>query len=319
MVDKIKAYAGWAGLFGIFLALTVFMINTTWGIVSTIFLVAGLLLIALWVVTHLDTVKRIYHLRQTKYGTNMVVVIITMIAILGIINYLGAVHHRRLDTTSGGQFSLSEQTIKILKGLTDEVKVTVFEKETSENRQKLEDLLSIYSYFSNKFKVKFVDPDKNPGITKNYGVTTYGTIVLEHGDRMEKITESTEEDITNALIKVLKEKKQVLYFVVGHAEKDIEETKPNGYSKAEQALTDENYDVKTLNLLTDEKVPDDCAVLIIAGPTKSYQSFELKAITDYLNHGGRLQGRLDPREVERESQRQRGGGRLGDGPVVPGR
>ena len=75
---------------------------------------------------------------------------------------------------------------------------------------------------TDKIGIAYVEQDKNPAITKQYGVTTYGTIVLESGKKETKIQNATEENLTNALLKVTRDEQKVIYFLEGHGENQIE-------------------------------------------------------------------------------------------------
>ena len=48
-------------------------------------------------------------------------------------------------------------------------------------------------------------------MAKRYGITSYGTIVLESGAKEEKVLVADEENLTNALLKVIREGKKVTY------------------------------------------------------------------------------------------------------------
>ena len=57
---------------------------------------------------------------------------------------------------------------------------------------------------------------------------------------------------------------------------------------AKQALENEGYEVETLNLLSRGAVPEDAAVVIVAGPKKPLLSTEVEALKAYLEKGGRV-------------------------------
>ncbi len=48
-----------------------------------------------------------------------------------------------------------------------------------------------------------------------------------------------------------------------------------------------NMDIKSLNLLTEESVPDDAACLLINAPTTDISEDEKDAIIEYLENGGK--------------------------------
>jgi ABC-type uncharacterized transport system involved in gliding motility auxiliary subunit len=154
--------------------------------------------------------------------------------------------------------------------------------------------LKNYGYFSKKVKYEFVDPDKNPGLVKGYNITQDGTTVLEAGGNENRITTTTEEDLTNALIKVTREGKKVIYFLEGHGEHSIEQTEDLGFSFAKDELEKLGYEAKKLTLALSETFPQDCALLILPGPQKDLLPNELETISHYLRNGGRVFFMVDP-------------------------
>jgi len=298
MKDTAISILGLAGLVALGAGLILASSSGEWTTGATILGAAGAALIAVFLVANRQAVLGALGSRSTVYGANLAVVLILLVAILSIVNVMAARHHARYDLTHSRMFSLASQTVKLLKSLDKDVDVLAFFQETSGDKEKVEDLLKEYSYVSDKFKVQFIDPDKNPGITKRYGVTEYGTIVLECGDKVERITEgggTEEEDVTNALLKVIREGKKKVYFVEGHGEADIDDTGRTGYSAAKDALEKQNYDVEKLFLMEKEDVPEDCALLVIAGPDKDFLQSEKDAIERYVGRGGKVLFMLDPK------------------------
>ena len=56
----------------------------------------------------------------------------------------------------------------------------------------------------------------------------------------------------------------------------------------------DNYQVRPLNLKQDGSVPEDAAILIIAGPQRDLDTDEMDAVMDYLIRGGKMVILLDP-------------------------
>ena len=105
--------------------------------------------------------------RQTKYGTYAAVYIIVIIAVLAAVNFLANRYDKSYDSTKNKQFSLSDQTIKVVKGLKNDVKLIYFGQTDSFPQAK--DLLERYSAVSPKLKVDYVDPVKKPSVAKADG------------------------------------------------------------------------------------------------------------------------------------------------------
>ena len=69
--------------------------------------------------------------RQTKYTAYVAVYILVIIAVLGVANWLANRYDKSYDATANKQFSLSDQTIKVVKGLKQDVKITYFGRRPS--------------------------------------------------------------------------------------------------------------------------------------------------------------------------------------------
>src|SRR5258706_2442353 len=93
---------------------------------------------------------------------------LTVLVVLALVNFLAIRHHKRFDLTEGGQFSLSEQTIKVLESLPREVSVTAFYPDAEPTKQKFDDLMEEYKYHSHKLTVRNIDPFTHPGDAKRY-------------------------------------------------------------------------------------------------------------------------------------------------------
>jgi ABC-type uncharacterized transport system involved in gliding motility auxiliary subunit len=172
-------------------------------------------------------------------------------------------------------------------------------------------LLELYKTQNNKISFEFIDPDKRPQLAQQYQVTTYGqfnnpmsgqtlrfgTLVLEMAGKTERIEKQeavTEEDVTNAIIKIVKGEKKTVYFVEGHGERVSNSNDRTGYQVAANTLEKAGYGVKPLNLVREGKVPDDATVVVMAGPTTEPFPQETDMLDAYLNRGGALLLLLDP-------------------------
>ena len=84
--------------------------------------------------------------------------------------------------------------------------------------------------------------------------------------------------------------------IEGHGEPDIDDVQnPKGLSSVKQGLSNENYEVKKILLASMASVPDDCNIVVVAGPQKPYLESELNALAAYLDKGGHALFLLPPR------------------------
>jgi len=293
-MEKIKQYLNYIALALIFLSLVSLRI---WPYKKTIALILGLLgvaSLAAYIILNLSVLKQSFKRKSFIYSGNLIFIVVLVLAILVLINYFFSRHHYRFDFTEAKLHSLSDQSIKVLKNLKDEVSALCFFREGNIGQAKMENILKIYNYHSKKIKYEFIDPDKNPGMVKRYDVTQDGTTILESGDKESRITSSDEEDITNAIIKVSREKKKVLYFLEGHGEASIEESDERGYALAKEELEKLAYEVKKLVLVLSDTFPQDCSLLVIPGAEKDLLPNELETIRKYISEGGRVFLMVDP-------------------------
>ena len=282
---------------GLTLAALALVSRVVWPYKKMQFLIlAGLAVIGIviYIVLNRSSLKRSVNRKSFLYSSNLLLVIVLVLAIVVLLNYFLSRHNYRLDFTEAKLHSLSDQSIQVLKNLKKDVQIKGFFREGNYSRSKLEDLLKNFGYYSKKIKYEFIDPDKNPGLVKAYSITQDGTTILEAGGQENRITTSTEEDLTNALIKVTREGKKVIYFLEGHGEHSIEQTEDVGYSFAKDELQKLGYEAKKLALALSETFPQDCAVLVIPGPQKDLLPNELETIQNYIYKGGRVFFMADP-------------------------
>ena len=224
-------------------------------------------------------------------AVNLAVYTAVAVAIVVLANWFVDRHNRRWDLTPNQSYSLSPQTTKVLKELKNDLTIYVFDRESGFRGRR--DLLDNYSALTPRVTVRYVDPDRQPSLAGQFGIRNYGTVVVAGGDRHFEAQSSTEEGLTNAIVRLLKGQKTV-YFIQGHGERDVDSSDRAGYGRVKKQLENENRQVKTLVLLQKMEVPADCSLLVIAGPRNDFLAQEVETIKKYLTGGGRALFLLDP-------------------------
>jgi ABC-type uncharacterized transport system involved in gliding motility auxiliary subunit len=230
--------------------------------------------------------------RQTKYAVYATSYILVVIAAIVIANILADRYNKSYDSTSNKRYSLSEQTAKIVKGLTQPATITYFNQSTRFHDGK--DLLDEYANLSPKVHVEYIDPDQNKQAALAAGISNYGTALVQIGLKKEAAKSMTEEGITGAFIRDLKNTTRSVCFVAGSGEHQLDDSEREGLSHFKDGLTKEDYETKSIDLLQKAEVPEDCTALVVAGPTRNYEQFEVDAIKKYVEGGGRAFFLLDP-------------------------
>jgi ABC-type uncharacterized transport system involved in gliding motility auxiliary subunit len=125
-------------------------------------------------------------------------------------------------------------------------------------------------------------------------VQSYGTVVISYKDRVQRVSSTEEQDITNALIKLVTGEEKKVYFTQGHGERDTAGSDRTGFATIAGALGRENYSVAPLVLAQQREVPADATVVVIAGPSTDFLQPEVDALKSYVAKGGKVMVMLDP-------------------------
>jgi ABC-type uncharacterized transport system involved in gliding motility auxiliary subunit len=286
------------GLVALVGALCWYLITGDFGAPPRALVVVGVLLVGIYVAIEPGEVAGALGSRGARYGGNAVLVALVFLGILGLLNFLSVRHSQRWDMTANREFTLSDQTNKVLDQLPAPVHVTVFMAPGERTTENAESLLRNFEVNGNgKFTWELVDPDANPGAARQFGIRQINTLIFQMGDKRQDVMGLTESDFTAALIKLAAVTQPKAYFVMGHGERSPDSAAPDSYSEMRRALAGDNYQVDTLNILTRGSVPEDAAVLILANPQNSLFPEEVKAINDYLDRAGHLFLLIDPRST----------------------
>ena len=300
MLKKILGLLGWVGV--ILVAIAVLLrveatpfIQPEWRHWGTRFALAGLVCTLVYILSQWREVVRSFSGRETRFGSLAVASVAVVLAILIGINWLSARRNKRWDLTAAKQFTLSDQTKKILQGLDKPVTMYVFAR--TDDHGRFRERLDEYQYQSKQLQIQYIDPEKQPAIAQKYlPLQQSGTVVIDHNGVIERVNADTEQAITNGLIKVVQGKQNKVYFVQGHDERTPEDSEARGYSTVGQYLVSDNFATGTLILSQVRAIPDDATALVIAGPRADLFPNEIDLLKGYLAKGGKLMVLLDPKD-----------------------
>jgi ABC-type uncharacterized transport system involved in gliding motility auxiliary subunit len=292
MVNRILSLIGWLGTALVFVAVAIrfglpakeqYAYYMAWG---------GLVCVLLYSAGQWREFAKVFSRRQTRYGTLAATSILVVFGVLVAINYIASKQSKRWDLTANKQFSLSDQTKNVLQKLDAPLQVQVFTLDT--DFQRYQDKFKEYEYVTKKLTTEYIDPDKKPLSTKGLVVQPPVTIILNYKGRTERLLTDSEQDITNAIIKVVSGTQRKVYFTQGHGEHETVSAERDGYNAIAGALGKENYTVEKLTLAQQGSVPDDAAVVIVAGPRTDFFAPEIDALKKYLDKQGKLLLAIDP-------------------------
>jgi len=244
-------------------------------------------------------------LKKLKNGSYSVVLSVVAVIVVMLLNLIvGKLPstYTKLDVSDQKLFTVGEQTKELVDGLTEDVEIYVLTQEGAEDTT-LSELLRRYDDLSDRITVEVKDPVLYPDFASKYTdvALSDNSVIVVCGDHVKAIdyydlyvyetdyttykTVATEFDgegqITSAIAYVTTQDIPVLYAIEGHQE--IELT-PALISTIEK----ENIEVKNLNLLTSEQVPEDAEILFLYAPLVDLSADETQKIRTYLQGGGRM-------------------------------
>ena len=292
MLKRILGLVGWLGVALVLAAFAISRLRPEWSEWSSWLAIAGLVCTLLYILSQWREVARAFSGREARFGTIAVASTLVVLGILAALNYLASRHNKRWDLTAAKQFSVSDQTRRILQDLDQPVAIKVFAQ--PDDFERFRDRLDEYDYLSDQVSVEYVDAVKYPSRANQYQVQSLGTVVFEYGGRTERVSSDGEQELTNALIKVVQGEQHKVYFVQGHGEKTTTDSDREGYSGIGSALGTENYTVETLVLAQQQEVPADASVVVVAGPKAKFFDAEIAMLERYMARGGKVLFMLDP-------------------------
>ncbi len=201
-----------------------------------------------------------------------------------------------IDITENKIYTLSDTSKKALSNITQDIKIYVYGFEEDSN---IVDFLKQYNKTNNKITYEFLTEESNYDMVQKYALQEgYYVLILKSGES-EKVIDSsslttydnttyqavdiTEQTITNSILALNEENKPKIYFVQGHGEFQLDEL-----AILQSFLTNEAFEVDTINLATIEAIPDDCDILAILSPDKDFFDVEVPIVKNYINKGGEI-------------------------------
>jgi ABC-type uncharacterized transport system involved in gliding motility auxiliary subunit len=294
MSEKTLGALGWAGIACVAGGVVVRMAMPEQEEVWFWSLIAGIVIISVYGIAQWRDLLTFFSRRQARYGALASSSIVLALGILVAVNFVLARQNKRWDLTAARQYSLADQTVQILESLESPLGILVFARDIDFPRY--QDRLGEYAYRSSQVTLEFIDVDKDPVAAREYEVQAYGTIVLEYEDRIERVVSDEEQDLTNALIKVIEGEEQRVYFVEGHGERSTDGEDRDGYKGLSEALRLDNLTVSSVVLAQTGEVPEDASVVVVAGPSNDLLPGEVDVLRDYLESAGKLLVLLDPQD-----------------------
>lgn len=216
------------------------------------------------------------------------------LAAVGLGLWLTRDHHQRYDWTHGARQSLSVASVALLERLDRPIKITAFATEKRELRREIRELVERYQRHHPEIQLEFIDPDKQPARVREAGIRYDGELVVEYGGVKESLSQADEETLSNALARLGRGGERWVVFLDGHGERSPDRQANHDLSNWAAQLGKRGLKTRSLLLGENAQVPQNTAVLVIAGPRVKLLPGEIKAIEKFLQAGGNLLWLQDP-------------------------
>ena len=238
--------------------------------------------------------------RKGSYSTVIMVVIIAIVIAANVMFSKLPTAAINIDVSSNNLYSIGDTTHSVLDGLKNDVEIIVIkDKESTDKR--ISTLLAKYADYSGHIKVTYKDPVLYPSVLTTYDTEENNIVIkCDATDKTTKVAFSDiivtstsyygstyetsfdgEGQLTKAIDYVSNENNKLIYTISGHGESDLGKNISELISKS-------NFNVKSVNLLVDNGIPDDCDMLICNQPTKDLADDELKLLREYMENGGKM-------------------------------
>lgn len=256
--------------------------------------------------TILDSLKS----RKFRFGGYATLLAVAALAVVIGVNLVVDQIPARLDMTQERLYSLSDQTTKLLDGLTADVTITTIGRPGSEDKL-VKAVLEKLAAASRRIRLQTVDPEANPGWAKPYsasGDLRSGSLVVAVSETKFKTIDvydlynyqMNEQTYEQQITSLAAEQQLVSALQYVTATKNVTVYVVKGYDAASLAdfglgskVADQNYDVKDLDLIAAGSVPDDADVVLLASPGLDLSAADADHLRTYLAGGGRLLVLLD--------------------------
>jgi len=263
------------------------------------------------------TLKKIIDALKSKWlkdtGRTAILIAIVIVIFLGMNVLVQHLDISDIDLTPEKLYSLTDETKQKIAELPAEDKFEIYMFDYKDNDPVVQ-IAKEYARINENIKVEVLKVDDRPDLVSKYNVEKgYYTVILTSGDKYKiynaysfrsadyttgQVSDLTEQRFTNGIIGISSIGKNTpVYVLTGHGE----QTLTSDMIYLGNALELENYELKTLNILSEQKVPDDCNVLLIASPARDFTDFETTAIHTYINRGGNIVWLNDPLSMEKEA------------------
>ena len=241
------------------------------------------------------------NIRKGSYSLGISVVVLAIAVVFNLVVGKLPAQYRNVDLSQTKLSTIGDTTKELVSALDQDVTIYQIVESGKEN-ETIQKLLERYAGLSSHVKVETMDPVLHPNFVSEYtedDLADNSLIVV--GEKRNKVIpyadmfESTvnyqtyqyettgfdgEGQVTSAISYVTTDSLPIMYTITGHEEGDMTED-------MKSAIEKENIEMKDLNLLTEESVPDDADCVMLFSPQNDLSEEEADKLITYMENGGK--------------------------------
>ncbi len=252
--------------------------------------------------------------RKFRSGAYVTILSTVVVVIVLVVNMLISSMNIEFDLSSKDMYTLTKDTKDLVKAIKDDITI-YYMVQSGQEQEVFRKIVDKYDALSDNIKVEYKDPLLYPQFASDYtdkDITDNSLIVVDNTNGKSKYIDSNdmlvqemdyqtyqttttgidvEGEVTSALQFVTSEKSAVMYTVEGHGE-------TAAGSVFQETLTKMNVEIKSLQTMSVESIPEDCNVLYINSPTTDFSEEETTMLKDYLTGGGNVIVTLNYKSID---------------------
>lgn len=272
--------------------------------VVIISLAVGIAGIALWAVLAPQDFTGFITGRRVRYGTVTLFSTLLLIGIVAVAYVLLQRNTITLDMTQNNRFTLSSETLDILRRVNRDIQITGFYSAVNIPVREVDDeFFRLYEAASDgRVGRLYIDPEQNPAQANRFGVVEDAQVFISYLNDDGTVDFNTlarvprsgtqERDITQAISRLLLSGSFKVYFEQSHGERDALDTTSEGLSGIHAGVQESGLITAALDLqgiaAAGADIPADAATVIFSRPLNDLSAEEIAVIERYLGRGGAL-------------------------------
>jgi hypothetical protein len=197
------------------------------------------------------------------------------------------------DWTNNSKNSLSQASVSMLELVKTPVLIQSYTIKTDLQDQ-IKKLIKPYQYHNSNIQLEFIDPALDPETIRKLGIQVEGELVIKFMNKTEHLTEISEQQISNTLLKLSKQSLRNVYFIVGHGERSSQSKANFDLSSLANILKQQGYTIKERDILSLETLVRQEDIIVLAGPQSQVFDGEVDILINLLEQGTNFLWLADP-------------------------